>query len=346
MKCPKCGFIGSDHVRACAKCGKDLDAVRAELNLLDFMPAVPAFILEAVLAMSHKAAAASATTTAVVAEAAPSGASLDLLGEIDLRVDLDEKPEEITLELLDEGEEPAEELEPMGGAVSSGLALEVSEGERAESEPPPAEAWPEALDLKIDGDAESVEEPGVFDLSDVEDDPELSESLDEEAMTDEALERLRRELESADGILKEIDGHGAEVGEAQAGPSAVVLEPEVPEGALEIDEDLGVDVRELEAPDEAPGRKEEDEDVFILMEERDGGLAVQEFSLEEPAPEEPAGGEFQDEALVLDLDALTEEDAPKPAEGTAAEKEEPAIDGLVLELEDGFYIEPDDEEDR
>lgn len=317
MKCPKCGFVGSDHVSACAKCGKDLDAVRRELNLLDFTPVVPAFILEAILAASHKAARGSAATAAALAASAgESDVSLDLLGEIDLKVDLDEKPEEITLELLDEGEEPPEEPEPTVVAAPEGLALDgLSTGDAAvvEPEPPSGEAWAEPLDLKIHGDEEGMEEPGVFDLSDVEDDAELAQSLDEEAMSDEALERLRRELESADGILKDMEKEGLEVEEAPAEPAAGVLE------------------------------REPAEEVFILMEEREGGLAVQEFSLEEPAPEQPVREEPQ-EAFVLDLDALEEEEPPKPAQGAAPEKEAPAVDGLILELEDGFYIEPDEEE--
>ncbi|WP_448381885.1 hypothetical protein [Desulfosoma sp.] len=280
MKCPKCGFVGFDHVSTCAKCGKDLDAVRRELNLFDFAPSVPTFILDAVLALSQKAVSATTAAAAVASAAAGPGESLDLLGAIDLKVDLDEKPEEITLELLDEGEEAPEEPEPAVVAAPEVLTMDdLPAGERAlrEDTPLSAEAWPEALDLKIDGDAEATQEPGVFDLSDVEDEPEFAASLDEEAMTDEALERLRRELESADGILKDIEKDGVAFTEAEA---------------------------------------------------------------------EPARGEPQEDAFVLDLDALTEEETPKPAEVAGVEKEEPAVDGLVLELEDGFYIEPDEEEER
>jgi|GEM_PF-1977749 len=351
MKCPKCGFVGFDHARTCAKCGQDLDAVRQDLNLFDFAPSAPAFILDAILALSHKATSASAAAAAVASAAGGEepGGSLDLLGEIDLKVDLDEKPEEITLELLDEGEEPPAEPEPAVVVAPEVLTIgDVPGGESAlpEAQPTSEEAWPEALDLKIDGDAEATQEPGVFDLSDVEAEPEFAASLGEEGMTDEALERLRRELESADGILKDIEKDGVAIAEAEAEPAAVALEPEPTEEVVAIEEGLALEVREPDAPDETRGGEEKDEDVFILMEERDGGLAVQEFSLEDTSAVEPAGEEAQEEAFVLDLDALTEEEATKPAEVDMSKKEEPVVDGLVLELEDGFYIEPDDEEER
>lgn len=342
MKCPKCGFVGFDHVATCAKCGKELDAARRELNLFDFAPAVPAFVLDAILALSQKAVGTTAAAAAAGAQE-PAG-SLDLLDEIDLKVDLEEKPEEITLELFDEGEEPSGVPEPTVegppevSAVDNGGVPPAVADEELQS----LEEATDDLDLKIDGDAAGLEEPGVFDLSDVEDEPELVESADDEAMSDEALERLRRELESAGGVLKDIE----ESGPAQAAdsPSAGVLEPELSREALEIEEDL--QVQDVEGVDTGAEKEDKEEDVFILMEERDGGLAVQEFSLEETPSEEAKDSQPQDEVFVLDLDALTDEGEPKPVKGKTSETEEAEIDGLVLELEDGFFIEPDDENER
>lgn len=372
MKCPKCGFVGFDHLSTCAKCGKELDSVRRDLNLFDFAPAVPAFVLEAVLALTQRSVGASAAAAAVSVAAGEPGGSLDLLGEIDLKVDVDEKPEEITLELLDEGEDASAVLEPTVETPSENFTLGGPSATAAEWEekPVPLETEPDDLDLKIDADLDKTQEPGVFDLSDVEDETAFVETLDEEAMTDEALERLRRELESAGGILKEIE-KGEPSGDEAHSPTAVVLEPEPSEEAVEIEEDAGIsdlgfghapvekeekDEKEKDVffavvePDGSVERKlesdDKEEDVFILMEEREGGLAVQEFSLEESPSGEEKRGEGHDETLVLDLDALTDEGELKPETEKASKGVEPEIDALVLELEDGFYIEPDDKEER
>ncbi len=347
MKCPKCGFIGFDHLSTCAKCGKELDSVRRDLNLFDFAPAVPAFVLEAVLALTQRSVGASAAAAAVSMAAGEPGASLDLLGEIDLKVDVDEKPEEITLELLDEGEDSSVVPEPTVEMPSESFTVGGPSATATEWEEKPVliESEPDDLDLKIDADLEETQEPGVFDLSDVEDETAFEETLDEEAMTDEALERLRRELESAGGILKEIE-KGEPSGDEAESPTAEVLEPEPTEEAMEIEEDAELSDLGFGHPVVDEEKKEEkDEDVFILMEERDGGLAVQEFSLEESPSGEEKHGEKDGETLVLDLDALMDEEELKPDRETTSKKEEPEIDGLVLELEDGFYIEPDDEEE-
>ncbi len=344
MKCPKCGFVGFDHLSTCAKCGKDLDAVRRDLNLLDFAPAVPAFVLDAIVALSQRAAGGVATAVAVASANREPGESLDLLGEIDLKVELDEKPEEITLELLDEGEESSGWTEPTGEGARESLAVGEPAGAAVlEATPLSLEEGSEDLDLKIDLDGAATQEQGVFDLSDVEDEPEFVESLDEEAMTDEALEKLRRELEAADGLLKDIDRDGAAHEEVDLA-SAVVTEPEAVEEAVEIEEE--VEGYDLDGVDAALKKEEKDEDVFILMEERDGGLAVQEFSLEDTPTADAKRQEPQDDGFVLDLDALTDEEEPKSVTAKASEQEEPEIDGLVLELEDGFYIEPDQEDER
>lgn len=343
MKCPKCGFVGFDHLSTCAKCGKDLDAVRRDLNLFDFAPAVPAFVLDAVLALSQKAAGGAAVMAAVASPTREPAGSLDLLGEIDLKVDLDEKPEEITLELLDEGEESSGWSEPTGEGGRESFAVGgAAEAAVLEETPLSLEEGPEDLDLKIDLDGVPTQEQGVFDLSDVEDEPEFEESLDEEAMTDEALERLRRELESADGLLQDIEKDGVTDDEANF-PRVAVTEPETIEAAMEMEGE--VEVYDLDGADAALKKEEKDEDVFILMEEREGGLAVQEFSLEETPAAEEKRRESQDEGFVLDLEALRDEEEPKPVTVKATEKEEPEIDGLVLELEDGFYIEPDHEDE-
>ncbi|ROQ93500.1 hypothetical protein [Desulfosoma caldarium] len=339
MKCTKCGFIGFDHVRSCAKCGKDLEAVRHDLNLLDFAPAVPSFLVEAMLRKSQKSKAAAA---ALETSSPESGEALDLLAEIDLKVDLDEKPEEITLELLDEGEEVLIAPQP-----SEAASTEQGSGEESilEEQLPSFEQGLQDVDLKIEGDDEGQEKAGVFDLADVEDAPEFMETLNEESLSDEALERLRRELESADGLLKDMEKEAPD-------ETPLKLEPMSPsEVKAPVEEVLSIeghvlDEKDLKTVDES-AQDDKDEDVFILMEERDGGLAVQEFSLEEgvskevPSAQTPEDGEF-----ILDLDALTEELKPEEGQQKAAADEDLAVDGLVLELEDGFYIEPDEDEEE
>ncbi|MGQ9671365.1 MAG: hypothetical protein ACUVWY_14575 [Desulfosoma sp.] len=341
MKCTKCGFVGFDHVRTCAKCGRDLEAVRQELNLWDFSPAVPSFLVDAMLAMCQKAGAAAAAAEAPSPELAD---PFDLLSEIDLKVDLDEKPEEITLELLDEREEVLLAPQPMG-KPSEAASEEQGLGEEdsvVEEQPLSLDQGLQDLDLKIAGADEGEEEVDVFDLSDVEDTSEFAVSVDEERLSEEALEHLRRELASADDLLKDLEGEA---------PDAADVEREQP--FTPRAEESAVDVLSVEgdAPDEddlksfpEPGPEGEEEDVFILMEERDGGLAVQEFILEEGASKEDKAAQASNEELVLDLDALTEELKPEEGPQKTPMNEDPALDGLVLELEDGFYIEPDEDE--
>lgn len=341
MKCTKCGFVGFDHVSTCAKCGKDLEAVRQELNLWDFAPAVPSFLVEAMLAMCQKAGAAAEAAEAPSPETAE---PFDLLGEIDLKVDLDEKPEEITLELLDEGEEmlPAQQpmLKPSEAALEEqGLGEEDSV---VEEQPLSLDQGFQDLDLKIAGADEGEEEVGVFDLSDVEDAPEFTVSVDEERLSEEALEHLRRELASADDLLKDMEGAVPEAADVEREQP---FTPKAEESAVDV---LSVEGDALNAEDlksfAESGPEDKEEDVFILMEERDGGLAVQEFSLEEGASKEDKAVQASTDELVLDLDVLAQELKPEEAPQKTPMNEDPALDGLVLELEDGFYIEPDEDE--
>lgn len=339
MKCTKCGFIGFDHVSTCAKCGKDLEAVRHDLNLWDFAPAVPSFLVEAMLSMVHKAEAAAAAVKVPSPEPAE---ALDLLGEIDLKVDLDEKPEEITLELLDEGEEVMIVPQPSEAAsTEQGLG----EGESVlEEQPLSLEEGLQDLDLKIETSDEGEEKAGVFDLADVEDAPEFMESLNEESLSDEALERLRRELESADDLLKDMEKEAPHETALELEPLPLSEAEEPVEEVLSMEGPV-LDEKDLKTVDES-AQDDKDEDVFILMEERDGGLAVQEFSLEEGVSKEAPSARAQEEEFVLDLDALTEELKPEKGQQKAAAEEDLAVDGLVLELEDGFYIEPEEDEEE
>lgn len=347
MKCTKCGFIGFDHVSTCTKCGKDLTEVRQELNLWDFAPVAPAFLVEAILSLAQRAGAATADIAHSPAGAG-AGEALDLLGEIDLKVDMDAQPEEITLELLDEGEESLAVPEPVG-AEDSSLSLEKGMDESpstSKDEPLGFEQGLEALDLKIELDDQSIQELDVVDGPKLEGEVDVVESLQDEELSDEALERLRRELESADELLKDIEVIAPETDRPPIGSTE----------ALDLDLDLGDELTPADEPvrarDEDRGIRvetpdeNEDEDVFILMEERDGGLAVQEFALDEgPSKEEPSE-ERSEEPFVLDLDALTEEPESKPKKEEKSAEDEVAVDGLVLELEDGFYIEPDEDEEK
>ncbi len=344
MKCTKCGFIGFDHVSTCAKCGKDLDAVRHDLNLWDFAPAVPFFLVETILSMCRKTETAGAAATMEASAQGVEGA-LDLLGEIDLKVDLDEKPEEITLELLDEGEEPLVMPEPVLEKPVPAPSTDTVPTDKIslEERPLALEPEPQDLDLKIEGLHEAVQEPGMFDLSDVEDAAEYVEPLDEESLSDEALERLRRELETADGLIQDMESDSE--GEAVLKVDFSELEAAEPVVQRLPAKDDTSSEEELAAVVES-AEEDTEEDVFILMEERDGGLAVQEFSLEEgPSKEEKSAGTF-DEDFALDLEALEKELEPKTASEETPKPEVLAEDGLVLELEDGFFIEPDEEEEE
>ncbi|MEJ5348070.1 MAG: hypothetical protein WHS46_05230 [Desulfosoma sp.] len=348
MKCTKCGYIGFDHVSTCAKCGKDLDEARHELNLWDFAPAIPSFLVETILSMCRKAETLR-STAAMEASARGVEGNVDLLGEIDLKVDLDEKPEEITLEFLDEGEEPLVVPEPLSEkpAPASSMQVTPTDGISFEEKPLSLEEEPQGLDLKIEGFDDPAQEPGMFDLSDVEDVAEYVEPLDEEGLSDEALERLRRELETVDGLIQGVESGSEgeavlEVDFSQLEAAEPVVQRLPAEDGTATEEELVAVVESAEVDTE----DDTEEDVFILMEERDGGLAVQEFSLEEgTSKEEKSAGNFEED-LALDLEALEKELEPKAASRETPEPGQPAEDGLVLELEDGFYIEPDEEEEE
>lgn len=337
MKCTKCGFVGFDHVSTCAKCGMDLEAVRQELNLWDFAPAVPSFLVEAMLAMCQKAKAAAAAAEATSPE--PEN-TLDVLGEIDLKMDLDEKPAEITLELLDEGEEVLMVPEPSEAAFEEkGFGEDDSV---VKEQPLSLDQEFQDLDLKIVGADEGEEKPGVFDLSAVDDASAFKESVDEDRLSDDALEHLRRELASADELLKDMEKEAPDAMDVERGQPST---PKAEESAVDLPFEQAdvLDENDLKFFAESD-TEDKDEDVFILMEERDEGLAVQEFSLEEGTSNENKAAQASDEELVLDLDTLTEELQPEEVQHKAPVSEDPTLDGLVLELEDGFYIEPDEDE--
>jgi hypothetical protein len=188
MRCPKCGFISFDHLTSCAKCGRDIGQVAAELQGTTIKVETPMFLSGALAAFSE------------------SGGSFDehaMEGDIDQGVDFD-------MEMETEGEEPAtvaeaeaeidfsfeEEAEKVGGAeepeisfagmeaeetggveeeAEAGADIQISMG--GEEEPEIDEADESFEELDFMGAADEEEEGGLeFDLEDFMEDMDHEES--------------------------------------------------------------------------------------------------------------------------------------------------------------------------
>jgi hypothetical protein len=302
MRCSKCGFVSFDYLDACKKCGTDLGAVRRELNLFDFRPEVPAFVAKAIEALTSPYVPQPEEALSDEAQEI----SLDVIDEIDLAAQASETDGELTLELLDEEEQeevvlPEPEGDaapevPLGAADGDELVLDLGALEEADGQDTAASFSENELSLGIEPVGEAEEEGEV-----------VYELDDEDQLAEESLDKLRRELESAEELMDRIEG---------------------------------------------PDEPEEGEDTVVVLEQDDQGVAVQEFVLEsvdeQRAPEEDGApleldlGEFEEISEDETLD--DEETGQSSASGQVEILPEEA--GLILELEDGLILEPDEDEEE
>lgn len=116
MRCPKCGFISFDRPGNCGKCGRDLEAVAAELGGTVFPGEAPAFLATALAAAEETAD--NAVTTSIFND--------DQEESLDLSEPEPPEPEaELAYSLEPESEsEPEAELEPAPAAEAAPTAPE------------------------------------------------------------------------------------------------------------------------------------------------------------------------------------------------------------------------------
>ena len=172
MRCPKCGFISFDHLTSCAKCGRDISQVAAELQGTTIKVEQPMFLSGALASFSE--AGESFEEHAMEAEAGGG-------------VDFDMDTEEETISMADEA--PEEEVDFSFGeeagpaAEKADLGADVKLAAEAEAEPAvePAEESFEELDFMETAD--EAEEGGLeFDLED------FMEEIDEDEPAGSAAE--------------------------------------------------------------------------------------------------------------------------------------------------------------
>jgi hypothetical protein len=134
MRCPKCGYISYDHLTACAKCGRDVSELAAELQGTSIKTEAPMFLSGALGAFSGEEVEFSfeeegeeeadiSLAEAEAEEAATMEAGEDV--DFDLGVEEAELPEEeMTETLAAEGAE-AEEIEEAEEEETGGIFEEL-----------------------------------------------------------------------------------------------------------------------------------------------------------------------------------------------------------------------------
>jgi hypothetical protein len=170
MRCPKCSYISYDHLTACAKCGRDVSELAAELQGTSIKTEAPMFLSGALGAFSGEE------------EETFEEQALEADMEEGIDFSMEEEGEDVDFSFEEEGEEEAdislaeaeaEEAATMEAGEDVDFDLGVEEGEVSEEEKTEALAA-EAEEME---EAEEVEEEagGIFeelDLSGTVDDGE------------------------------------------------------------------------------------------------------------------------------------------------------------------------------
>ncbi len=342
MKCTKCGFISFDYLEKCRKCGADLAAVREELHLWEAPAKIPDFVAEAIETLALSSSAGMKEAVPMESEEVPT----DVIDEIDLSIETPEGDSEITLELLDDDTEeldlgagglPEEGTEPelTSDSEESGSDELVLDMAALEGEPS------HDSDLEVDlslPEEEPLDEAEAIVLP-TEPEEEVYELDEPEELDEQSLEKLREELESVDELMLQIESEPEESPEPETSSEELIL-------------DLGGEEEPtLTLDQESPS----DDSTVVVVEEESEGIAVQEFILEEAEEEEgpeDAGSEDAgsvEERIKLDLSVFEEEEEEPVAQGkseTGDQEDQEPLEGLILELEDGLILEPDDEEEN
>jgi len=162
MRCPKCGFISFDHLTSCAKCGKDIADVAAELQGTSIKTGAPMFLSTALAAFAEREESLDEHTM-----------DADVSGGIDFSMD-DEPAAAAPSETVEAGgdidfsfeEGEAEDAGAMQIKAEEEEAVDITLDEEPEAAPGAAEESLEELDFMA-GAADEEEEGGLeFDLED------------------------------------------------------------------------------------------------------------------------------------------------------------------------------------
>ena len=182
MRCPKCGFISFDHLTACAKCGRDITQVAAELQGTSIKVEAPMFLSGALAAFSE--AGASFEEHAMETDIDQGiDFDMDMGAEETETISMAEPEEQIDFSFEDEAAAAVEEEPERGFAETA----EVEESDEAGTDIELAAEAEEASEVDSSDDAfveldflgaEDVEEDGglEFDLEDFMDDIDREES--------------------------------------------------------------------------------------------------------------------------------------------------------------------------
>jgi len=182
MRCPKCGFISFDHLTSCAKCGRDISQVAAELQGTSIKVEPPMFLSGALAAFS---------------EAGESFEEHAMEADVGGGVDFDMDTEEETISMADEAAE-----EEVDFSFEEGAAPEMAEAEEPGiSLAEPEESGPDVAEADVGADIEFS--PEAETESAVEATEESFEELDFMETADEEEEGgLEFDLED---FMEEID---------------------------------------------------------------------------------------------------------------------------------------------
>jgi hypothetical protein len=168
MRCPKCGYISYDHLTACAKCGRDVSELAAELQGTSIKTEAPMFLSGALGGFSGEE------------EETFEEQALEADMEEGIDFSMEEEGEDVDFSIEEEGEEEADislaEAEAEEAAtMEAGEDVDFDLG--VEEEELPEEKMTEALAAEAEEseEAEEAETGGVFeelDLSGTADDGE------------------------------------------------------------------------------------------------------------------------------------------------------------------------------
>ena len=168
MRCPKCGYISYDHLTACAKCGRDVSELAAELQGTSIKTEAPMFLSGALGAFSG--------------EEEETFEEQALEADMDEGIDfsMEEEGEDVDFSFEEEGEEEADislaEAEAEEAAtMEAGEDVDFDLGLEAEELPEEEKTEALAAEAEEIEEAEEEETGGVFeelDLSGTVDDGE------------------------------------------------------------------------------------------------------------------------------------------------------------------------------
>ena len=178
MRCPKCGFISFDHLTACAKCGRDITQVAAELQGTSIKVEAPMFLSGALAAFSE--GGASFEEHAMEADI-DQGIDFDMdMGAAEAEtISMAEPEEQIDFSFEDESAGAAVEEAPETAAAgeSDEIGADIELAAEVEEEPGIESSDDSFVELDFLGTPDVDEEGGLeFDLEDFMEDIDKEDS--------------------------------------------------------------------------------------------------------------------------------------------------------------------------